>query len=118
VLDKRRDHELVPCGQVSSTRFPPPRHGESFADLCRERNGPRLGEPRILTGVARGDVERIVLLGGVDGRQTIYTRSKTWGEFDSAQATSSTARLLVYGHGLLLETVRLDVPVGQQRVLR
>jgi hypothetical protein len=74
--------------------------------------------PIYLAGVARGDVERIVLIGGVQGRQTIYTRGKTWGEFDSAQAASSTARLLVYGHGRLLETVRLDVPVGRQRVLR
>jgi hypothetical protein len=79
---------------------------------------PSLNDPLYLTGVARGDVERIVLVGGVDGRQTIYTRSRSWGEFDSAQATSSTARLLVYGHGRLLETVRLDVPVGRQRVLR
>ena len=79
---------------------------------------PSLNEPLYFTGVARGDVERVVLVGGVDGRQSIYTRTKTWGEFDSAQATSRTGRLLVYRHGRLLETVQLDVPVGQQRVLR
>jgi hypothetical protein len=79
---------------------------------------PSLHEPVYLTGVARGDVARIVLVGGVSPRQTIYTRAKSWGEFESAQVTSPTARLLVFGGGRLLETVRLDVPVGQQRVLR
>ena len=79
---------------------------------------PSLHDPVYLTGVARGDVARIVLVGGVEPRQTIYTRSKTWGEFESAQLTSPTARLLIFGHGRLLETVRLDLPVGQQRVLR
>jgi hypothetical protein len=79
---------------------------------------PSLHDPVYLTGVARGDVARIVLVGGVSGRDTIYTRAKTWGEFESAQLTSPTARLLVFGGGRLLETVPLDVPVGQQRVLR
>jgi len=79
---------------------------------------PSLHDPVYLTGVARGDVARIVLVGGVSGRETIYTRAKTWGEFESAQVTSPTARLLVFGGGRLLETVPLDVPVGQQRVLR
>jgi hypothetical protein len=56
----------------------------------------------------------------VDGsnRQLLYTRGNSWGEFDDVQATSPGAQLLVYGHGRLLETVPLDVPVGQQRVLR
>ena len=79
---------------------------------------PSLHDPVYLTGVARGDVSRIVLVGGVEPRQTIYTRAKTWGEFESAQATAPTARLLVFGNGRLLETVRLDIPAGQQRVLR
>jgi hypothetical protein len=79
---------------------------------------PSLHDPVYLAGVARGDVSRIVLVGGVSGRETIYTRAKTWGEFESAQLTSPAARLLVFGHGRLLETVPLDVPVGQQRVLR
>jgi hypothetical protein len=79
---------------------------------------PSLHDPVYLTGVARGDVSRVVLVGGVEPRQTIYTRGKTWGEFESAQATAPTGRLLVYGHGRLLETVQLDVPVGRQRVLR
>jgi hypothetical protein len=81
-------------------------------------NWPDGKNPIYLVGVARGDVQRIVLIGGVDKRQTIYARGNSWGEFDSAQETSPSARLLVYGHGHLLESVRLDVPVGQQRVLR
>ena len=81
-------------------------------------NWPGGKNPLYFAGVARGDVERIVLIGGVGGRQTIYTRAKTWGEFESAQAASPKAHLLVYGHGRMLETVRLDIPVGQQRVFR
>jgi hypothetical protein len=81
-------------------------------------NWPDGKDPIYLVGVARGDVKRIVLLGGVEKRQTIYTRGNSWGEFDSAQDVSPNGRLLVYGHGRLLETVPLDVSVGQQRVLR
>jgi hypothetical protein len=81
-------------------------------------NWPGGKDPIYLVGVARGDVKRVVLLGGVEKRQTIYTRGNSWGEFDSAQDTSPSAHLLVYGHGHLLETVPLDIPVGQQRVLR
>lgn len=75
-------------------------------------------DPLYFVGVARGDVQRIVLAGGVTGRETLYTRGKTWGEFESAQVTLPSAKLLVYGGGRLLETVPLDVPAGQQRVLR
>ena len=74
-------------------------------------------DPLYFVGVARGDVRRVVLVNGSD-RQTLYTRGNSWGEFDSVSATLPRAHLLVYGHGRLLETVRLDVPVGQQRVLR
>jgi hypothetical protein len=74
-------------------------------------------DPLYFVGVARGDVRRVVLVDG-SGRQLLYTRGNSWGEFDDVQATSPGARLLVYGHRRLLETVRLDVPVGQQRVLR
>lgn len=81
-------------------------------------NWPGGKDPIYLVGVTRGDVKRVVLLGGVEKQQTIYTRGNSWGEFDSAQVVSPSARLLVYGHGRLLETVPLDVPVGQQRVLR
>ena len=81
-------------------------------------NWPGTKDPLYFVGVARGDVARIVLVGGVAARQTLYTRAKSRGEFDSAQTTSPGATLLVYGHGRLLETVPLDVAVGQQRVLR
>lgn len=74
-------------------------------------------DPIYLVGVARGDVRRVVLADGSD-RQLLYTRGNSWGEFDSVRATSPDAHLLVYGHHHLLETVPLDVPVGQQRVLR
>jgi hypothetical protein len=80
-------------------------------------NWPGGKDPLYFAGVARGDVRRVVLVDGSD-TNTLYTRGNSWGEFESAQATSPGARLLVYGHGRLLETVRLDVPVGQQRVLR
>jgi hypothetical protein len=80
-------------------------------------NWPGGKDPIYLVGVARGDVRRVVLVDGSD-RQMLYTRGNSWGEFDSVRATSPAAHLLVYGHGRVLETVRLDVPVGQQRVLR
>ncbi|MDP9260943.1 MAG: hypothetical protein M3O89_03105 [Actinomycetota bacterium] len=80
-------------------------------------NWPGGKDPIYLVGVARGDVRRVVLVDGSD-RQMLYTRGNSWGEFDSVRATSPGAHLLVYGHGRVLETVRLDVPVGQQRVLR
>jgi hypothetical protein len=80
-------------------------------------NWPGGKDPLYFAGVARGDVRRVVLVDGKD-RQLLYTRGNSWGEFDDVQATSPGAHLLVYGHGHLLETVPLDVPVGQQRVLR
>jgi hypothetical protein len=80
-------------------------------------NWPGGMDPLYFVGVARGDVRRVVLVDGSE-RQLLYTRGNSWGEFDSTQATSPKAHLLVYGHGRVLETVRLDVPVGQQRVLR
>lgn len=80
-------------------------------------NWPGGKDPLYFVGVARGDVRRVVLVSG-SNRQPLYTRGNSWGEFDSASATAPGAHLLVYGHGRLLETVPLDVPVGQQRVLR
>ena len=80
-------------------------------------NWPGGKDPIYFAGVARGDVRRVVLVDGSD-RQPLYTRGNSWGEFGSVRATAPGAHLLVYGHGRLLETVRLDVPVGQQRVLR
>jgi hypothetical protein len=62
-------------------------------------------------------VTRIVLVGGVESRQTIYDRAKTWGEFDIAEAVKPGGRLLVYTGPRLVETVPLDLAVGQQRVI-
>ena len=80
-------------------------------------NWPGGKNPIFLTGVARGDVTRIVLVGGVESRQTIYDRAKTWGEFDIAEAVKPGGRLLVYTGPRLVETVPLDLAVGQQRVI-
>jgi hypothetical protein len=73
--------------------------------------------PIFLTGVARGDVTRIVLVGGVVPREEIYVRAKTWGEFDLAEAVRPGGHLLVYVGRRLVETVPLDLGVGQRRVL-
>jgi hypothetical protein len=79
---------------------------------------PSLDDPLDFVAVARGDVQRVVLIGGTAGRETLYARGKTWGEFESAQVTKPGAHLLVYGDHRLVETVALTVPVGQQRILR
>jgi hypothetical protein len=79
---------------------------------------PGAKNPIYLAGVARGDVTRIVLQGGVSPRQEIYVRAKTWGEFDLAEWVRPGGRLLVYDGKRLVETVPLDLRVGQQRVLR
>ena len=76
--------------------------------------------PLAVVGVARGDVQRIVLA-GLDHSSPlkIYARGSSWGEFQIDEALPSTSpRLLVYGHGRLLETVPLDLSPGQQRVFR
>lgn len=75
-------------------------------------------DPIYLAGVARGDVTRIDLVGGVERRATIYTRAQTWGEFDLAEAVQPGGRLLVYSGTRLVERVPLDLRVGQQRILR
>jgi hypothetical protein len=87
-------------------------HRHVFAVAARV-DWPGSNDPLYLAGVARGDVTRIML-----GDQTVYERGKTWGEFDVVQSTKPGARMLVYGAEGLLETVELDVPVGQRRVLR
>jgi hypothetical protein len=70
-------------------------------------------DPTYLVGLARGDVERVVLAG-----RTLYTRGSTWGEFEAARTLPSGAALRVYGHGRLLETVPLRLRPGEQRVFR
>jgi hypothetical protein len=92
-------------------------HKHVFVAAAR-LNWPGGENPIYFAGVARGDVTRIDLVGGVERRTTIYTRAKTWGEFDLAEAVHPGGRLLVYSGPRLVETVRLDLRVGQQRVLR
>jgi hypothetical protein len=91
-------------------------HKHVFA-VARRMDWPGGKAPIYLAGVARGDVTRIDLVGGVEPRQTIYTRAKTWGEFDLAEAVAPGGRLLVYQGARLVETVPLDLRAGQQRVL-
>ncbi|HZS23862.1 MAG TPA: hypothetical protein VFA30_02635 [Gaiellaceae bacterium] len=92
-------------------------HRYVFAAAAR-MNWPGSRDPVYLAGVARGDVTRIVLLGGASPRLTVYTRSTTWGEFDLAEWVRPGGRLLVYVGPRLVETVPLDLRVGQQRVIR
>ena len=92
-------------------------HRHVFAVAARLDWGGNAKDPLYLAGVARGDVTRIVLVGGVGARRTIYTRAKTWGEFDLAQPVRPGARLLVYGGSRLVETVPLGLRAGEQRVL-
>jgi hypothetical protein len=91
-------------------------HQHVFAVAAR-LDWPGGKDPVYLAGVARGDVTRIDLVGGVGPRTTIYTRAKTWGEFDLAEAVRPAGRLLVYSATRLVETIPLDVRVGEQRVL-
>jgi hypothetical protein len=82
----------------------------------RTRGGER-PDPIYLAGVARGDVYRIVLHGEAFTPMTIYTRGKTWGQFSAVTPTNSRrSHLAVYGRHKLLETIRLDLVPGQQRV--
>jgi hypothetical protein len=64
-------------------------------------------------GVARGDVTRIV-----QGRQTIYVRGKTWGEFAATSAMRRDQPLRIYVGKRLVETVPLELASGEQRVIR
>ena len=72
-----------------------------------------------LVGVARGDVRRVVLAAAGGTRETLYTRGRTWGQFELAREVrgGGTPRLLVYGDHGLVETVALDLKPGEQRVL-
>jgi hypothetical protein len=72
-----------------------------------------------LVGVARGDVQRVVLeLPGIPS-QEIYTRGNSWGQFESAvTAKHDGGKLLVYDKHGLVETVLLRIEPGTQRVLR
>jgi hypothetical protein len=81
---------------------------------ARTRANPTL----TVVGVARGDVDRVVLTGVSPGSSVLYQRSTTWGQFALGIDAPSSASLLVYGHGKLLETVRLALKPGQQRSFR
>jgi hypothetical protein len=71
-----------------------------------------------LVGVARGDVDKILLTGVSVGNSLLYQRGATWGQFGIGTAASKSASLRVYGHGRLLETVPLLLKPGQQRIFR
>ena len=76
------------------------------------------GYPLFLVGVARGDVYRVVLhVPGPLRSETIYTRGRTWGQFDAAVTDpGGAARLEIYGRRGRVETLPLNVVPGQQRV--
>jgi hypothetical protein len=75
--------------------------------------------PLHLVGVARGDVQRVVLeLPGSPSRE-IYTRGSSWGQFESAVTPKHDGgKLLVYDKHGLAETVPLRIKPGTQQVLR
>jgi hypothetical protein len=75
--------------------------------------------PLYLIGVARGDVQRVVLdLPGLP-EQEIYTRGNSWGQFEAAvMPKSNGGSLRVYDKHGLAETASLRMRPGSQRVLR
>lgn len=75
--------------------------------------------PIYLTGVARGDVYRVVLAGRGFAPMTAYTRGTTWGGFSVVTPTpSGPAHLAIYGRHGLLQTIPLNLAPGTQRILR
>jgi hypothetical protein len=71
-----------------------------------------------LVGVARGDVQRVVLDIPGQAPMELYTRGQTWGQFEAAVAGAQGASLKLYGRRGLVETLPLRLRAGQQRVLR
>jgi hypothetical protein len=69
-------------------------------------------------GVARGDVNRVVLHArGFLAPETIYTRGTTWGQFDMIiEEPSRPARLEIFGKRKHLETLTLNIAPGQQQI--
>jgi len=99
-------------------------HAHVLAAAVRLRTS---GQPLYLVGVARGDVDSVEVEdtaaepGSRDALSMgLYSRSdRSWGEFyPFAFSIHASTRLLVYGHGRLLESLSLDVPPGQERVLK
>jgi hypothetical protein len=85
-------------------------------DWGTDRGEPQ--HPLYLVGVARGDVYRVVLAGAGLQRQTLYTRGRTWGQFQAAVTMPDGIALLeIYGRHGLLQTLPVDVAPGQQRIL-
>lgn len=84
----------------------------------------RRGDAVWLVGVARGDVDRVVLR--VPGQtklatRPIYERGTTWGEFDAAYTAPPPAgppELEIGSHGRLVETLTLALPSGGERIFR
>jgi len=70
-----------------------------------------------LVGIARGDVERVVLDVPGSAPSELYSRGKTWGQFDAAVSGARGVSLRVYGRTGLVQTLRLQLRPGQQRVL-
>jgi hypothetical protein len=76
--------------------------------------------PLYLIGVARGDVQRIVLTVRGIPTQEIYTRGNSWGQFEASVMVPKRdgGTLSVYDRHGLAETVSLQLDPGAQRVLR
>jgi hypothetical protein len=72
--------------------------------------------PLFLVGVARGDVQRVVLSAPGFPAHDIYNRGGSWGEFESAVTDGGSLR--VYDKHGLAEIVSLQIKPGTQRVLR
>ena len=89
-------------------------HAHVLVAAARIRSEPSL----TIAGVARGDVDKVVLTGVSPGDSVLYRRSTTWGQFAIGISAPLSASLRVYGHGALLETIRLSLQPGQQRVFR
>jgi hypothetical protein len=81
--------------------------------------GPRVkGNVLFFVGVARGDVDRVVVHArGSLAHETIYTRGRTWGQFDMGVTTvGRRVRLDVFGKRKHLETLMLNAAPGQQQI--
>jgi hypothetical protein len=76
--------------------------------------------PLYLIGVARGDVQRVVLTVPDLPAQEIYTRGNSWGQFQASVIVPKRngGSLRVYDKHGLVETVSLAMRPGSQRVLR
>jgi hypothetical protein len=60
-----------------------------------------------LVGVARGDVHLVVLDVPGSAPSTLYSRGKTWGQFEAAVSAARGATLKIYGSRGLVQTLPL-----------